>query len=54
MNKWNPGPLNLLIIQIKTSLPSPEVTVFFIFHLEFSQRENGKKAQSPNQNLISL
>ena len=52
--KWTPGPLNLLIVQIKTCFPSPEVTVFFILCLGFSQTENGKKAQSTKQSLTSL
>ena len=54
MYKWNPDPVNLLIVQIKTCFPSPELTVFFILRLGFSQTENGKKAQSAKQSLISL
>ena len=53
--KWSPGPLNLLIIQIKTCFPSPEVTVFFLFGLGLSQTENGKKneAQYPSNSFDS-
>ena len=54
MYKWNPDPVNLLIVQIKTCFRSPELTVFFILRLGFSQTENGKKAQSPKQSLTSL
>ena len=49
--KWNPGPLNLLIIHIKTCFSSPEVTAFFTFRLVFSQIENGKKAQNKTEYL---
>ena len=51
--KWNPGPLNLLINQIKTCFPAHEVTLFFYFALGFLKQKMARKTM-PNISLILL
>ena len=51
--KWNPGPLNLLIVQIKTCFPSPEVTVFLYFALGFLKQKMARKPTAQNKAKIS-